>query len=55
MAGLFTVAHCHTTEEEVIDEDYKEVKSNLYNTLSKKAKAQALIIQHFGIGGRANI
>jgi len=39
MAGLFTVAHCHTTEEEVIDEDYKEVKSKLHNTLSKKAQA----------------
>jgi len=42
-----TVPHCHTTEDEMIDEDYEEVKSKLHNTLSKKAKAQALIIQHF--------
>jgi len=42
-----TVPHCHTTEEEVIDENYEEVKSKLHTTLNKKAKAQALIIKHF--------
>ena len=42
-----TVPHCLTTKDEVIDEDYQEVNSKLHNTLSNKAKAQALIIQHF--------
>ena len=39
--------HSVSTEDEAIDEDYRETGSKLHNTLSKKAKAQALIIQHF--------
>ena len=42
-----TVPHSLAAEDEVIDENYQEVGSKLHNTLSKKAKAQALIIQHF--------
>ena len=44
-----TVPHSLAAEDEVIDENYQEVGSKLHNTLSKKAKAQALIIQHFWI------
>jgi len=42
-----TVPHSATTEDEVTDEDFQEAGSKLHNTLSKKAKAQALIIQQF--------
>ena len=39
--------HPFTTQDEVTDEDFQEVGSKLHHTLSKKAKTQALIIQHF--------
>jgi len=42
-----TVPHSPTTEDEILDEDYQQSGSQLHNTLNKKAKAQALIIQHF--------
>ena len=42
-----TVPHPLTTEDEIVDENFQEVGSKLHQTLSKKAKAQALIIQHF--------
>ena len=42
-----TVPHPLTAQDEVIDEDFQESGSKLHHTLSKKAKAQALIIQHF--------
>ena len=41
------VPHPFTTQDEVSDEDFQEVGSKLHHTLSKKAKTQALIIQHF--------
>lgn len=45
--SIDTVPHSVSTEDEVIDEDYQTTGSKLHNTLSKKAKAQALIIKHF--------
>ena len=42
-----TVPHTLTTQDELTDEDFQEAGSQLHHTLSKKAKAQALLIQHF--------
>ena len=42
-----TAPHIFTTQDEVSDEDFQEVGSKLHHTLSKKAKTQALLIQHF--------
>jgi len=42
-----TLPHSTTTEDEnlIIDEDFQEIGSKLHNTLSKKARTQAVIIQ----------
>ena len=42
-----TAPHSLTDEEELTDENFQETGHKLHHTLSKKAKAQALIIQHF--------
>ncbi|XP_065920288.1 uncharacterized protein [Dysidea avara] len=42
-----TVPHSLTDEEELSDENFQEAGQKLHHTLSKKAKTQALIIQHF--------
>ena len=42
-----TVPHPFSTQDEVSDEDFQEVGLKLHHTLSKKAKTQALLIQHF--------
>ena len=42
-----TVPHTLTTQDELTDEDFREAGSRLHHTLSKKAKVQALLIQHF--------
>jgi len=42
-----TVPHSLTDEEELTDENFPETGQKLHHTLSKKAKAQALIVQHF--------
>ena len=42
-----TLPHVPTTEDEILDEDYQQVGTQLRNNISKKVKAQLLIIQHF--------
>ena len=42
-----TVPHTLTSRDELTDEDFQKVSSQLHHTLSKKAKVQALLIQHF--------
>ena len=42
-----TVPHSLTDEEELSDKNFQEAGQKLHHTLSKKAKTQALIIQHF--------
>ena len=42
-----TVPHTLTSQDELTDEDFQEASSQLHHTLSRKAKAQALLIQHF--------
>ena len=42
-----TLPHSSVTEEDILDEEYQQTGCKLHNTLSKKAKAQAMIIQHF--------
>ena len=42
-----TVPHPLTTQDELTDMNFQEAGSQLHRTLSKKAKAQALLIQHF--------
>ena len=42
-----TVPHPLTEEEEIVDENFQEAGLKLHLTLSKKAKTQAFIIQHF--------
>ena len=42
-----TVPHPLTEEEKIINENFQETGLKLHHTLSKKAKTQALIIQHF--------
>ena len=42
-----TLPHTLTTQDELTDKDFREAGSRLHHTLSKKAKAQALLIQHF--------
>ena len=41
------VPHPFTTQDKVSDEDFQEIGSKLHHTLNKKAKTQALLIQHF--------
>ena len=41
------VPHPFTIQDEVSDEDFQQVGAKLHHTLNKKAKTQALIIQHF--------
>ena len=42
-----TAPYSPTDEEELTDENFQETGHKLHHTLSKKAKTQALIIQHF--------
>jgi len=42
-----TVPDTPTTQDELSDEDFKKTGSKLHHTLSKRAKAQALLVQHF--------
>ena len=49
--------HPLTTQDEVTDEDFKDAGSKLHHTLSKKAKAQVLIMSYniSGANGRGNM